>query len=231
MSPLRSMDKPKLNLIFDFDSTFVKVEALDELARIALSDRDNKNDILNEIRKITALGMEGVISFPESLSRRFELISADKRNVEELIRFLQENVSDSIKRNKNFFKKNHSNIYIISGGFMEYICPIANEFGINSRNVLANKFIFDKYGNVSGFDKRQVLCQENGKIKQVKKMKLKGDVWIIGDGYTDYQIRKAGLAKKFVVFCENVRRKNILRKGDHSVENMEEFLDLFNISI
>jgi D-3-phosphoglycerate dehydrogenase / 2-oxoglutarate reductase len=220
------MKELKLNIIFDFDSTFVKLEALDELARIALEKKKNKKALLQKIKKTTSLGMEGLISFPESLSRRFELLSANKKHIAVLIELLKENISNSIKNNKDFFIKNSKNIYIISGGFREYIFPVVSHFGIREKNVLANNFIFDRSGNISGFDKRQLLSQENGKVKQLKKMKLKGKVWVIGDGWTDYQIRENGLAEKFVAFFENVKRNNIAKKADQVVSNFDEFLIL-----
>ncbi|HLN18800.1 MAG TPA: HAD-IB family phosphatase [Patescibacteria group bacterium] len=213
-------------LIIDFDSTFVKVEALDELAGIALRDNPNKNGILHEIKKTTALGMEGKISFPESLERRFTLLSANKKNVEELIEFLKKNVSESVKRNKDFFVKNADNIYIISGGFQEYICPVAGEYGIKKDHVLANKFIFDKNGRICGFDKNCNLAKVNGKVRQIKEMNLDGEVWVIGDGYTDYEIRQAGLASKFIAYCENIRREAVTKVADRVINSFDELSDL-----
>jgi D-3-phosphoglycerate dehydrogenase len=53
--------------VFDFDSTLTRVEALDVLAEITLKDKANKNEIISEIQKITNLGIDGDISFTESL--------------------------------------------------------------------------------------------------------------------------------------------------------------------
>lgn len=216
----------KINLIFDFDSTFVKLEALDELAGIALKKNKNKNKALSEIKKTTILGMEGAISFPESLSRRFKLLSANKKHVKELVGLLKNNISDSVQRNKGYFKKNHKNIYIISGGFSEYICPVVAEFGIKRKNVLANRFVFDGRGNIIGFDRRNKLSRDNGKVKQIRGMGLAGSIWVIGDGWTDYKIREAGIAEKFVAFFENVKREKVARKADQIVSNFDEFLEL-----
>lgn len=218
------MERNGLKIIFDFDSTFVKVEALDELAAIALKGRKNKNKVLRKIRETTILGMEGVISFPESLSRRFNFLSADKKHVAELINVLKGNISDSIKRNKKFFRENSKSIYIISGGFREYIIPVAADFGIPNGNILANRFVFDKKGKITGFDKRGLLSKENGKVRQIRKMKLKGKVWVIGDGWTDYQIRESGMAEKFIAFFENVKRDNVAAKADQVVGSFDEFL-------
>lgn len=218
--------KNSLYLIFDFDSTFVKLEALDELAGIALFEKDNKGEIIGKIKQLTKLGMEGAISFPESLSQRFEFLSANKSHVEKLIELLRKNVSDSIAKNKKFFLENKENIYIISGGFSEYIYPVAKEFGIEETHILANSFLFDESGNVIGFDKTKNMSQENGKAREVQRLGLFGEVWVVGDGYTDYQIREAGGADKFIAFSENVTRESVFQKADHVVANMDELVKL-----
>lgn len=56
-----------MKYIIDFDSTFVSVESLDELAKIALRDDPSREKTALEISRITALGMEGKLSFEKSL--------------------------------------------------------------------------------------------------------------------------------------------------------------------
>lgn len=55
--------------VFDFDSTLTRVEALDVLAEMTLKDKPNKDEVVREIQKITNLGIDGDISFTESLER------------------------------------------------------------------------------------------------------------------------------------------------------------------
>src|SRR5690606_2131531 len=66
----------------------------------------------------------------------------------------------------------------------------------------------------------------NGKVEQLKRLNLPGDVYVIGDGYTDYEIKHAGLANKFFAFTENVERENIMEKADHITPSLDEFLYL-----
>ena len=51
--------------IIDFDSTFTKVEAMEELAAIALQGNPRREQIVAELKRITDLGMNGEISFTE----------------------------------------------------------------------------------------------------------------------------------------------------------------------
>jgi D-3-phosphoglycerate dehydrogenase / 2-oxoglutarate reductase len=218
----------KLNKYFviDFDSTFTKVEAFDVLADISLNGHPEKEERKKRIIEITNKGMDGSISFRESLEQRLNLLAPGKQHLPALITKLKGSVSESFKRNKEFFQKYSDNIYIISNGFKEFIEPIVTEFGIKSENILANEFRFDAEGRVVGFDEENPLSANGGKVQQLKKLNLPGDVYVIGDGYTDYEIKHAGLANKFYAFTENVERENVKSKADHITPSLDEFLYL-----
>jgi D-3-phosphoglycerate dehydrogenase len=218
----------KLNKYFviDFDSTFTKVEAFDVLADISLSDHPEQEERKKQIVQITNQGMDGSISFRESLERRLTLLAPSRHHLPLLITKLKGSVSESFKRNREFFQTYSDNIYIISNGFKEFIEPIVTEFGIKAENILANEFKFDKDGRVVGFDTENPLSANGGKVEQLKKLNLPGDIYVIGDGYTDYEIKHAGLANKFFAFTENVARENVKSKADHVTPSLDEFLYL-----
>ena len=214
----------KRNYIFDFDSTLTRVEALDVLAEITLKNNPNKDAIIQEIIDITNLGIDGDISFTESLERRIKLLKANKANLSSLVAALKMQVSKSIERNKEFFENFAENIYVISCGFKEFIDPIVKEYNIPSQRVFANTFTFAKDGEIIGFDTKNVLSQHNGKIQCLKNMKLEGEIQVIGDGYSDYVTREAGVADKFFAYTENVSRAKTTEKADHIAPNFDEFL-------
>ncbi|ALM07339.1 3-phosphoglycerate dehydrogenase [Sediminicola sp. YIK13] len=210
--------------VFDFDSTLTRVEALDVLAEITLKDKSNKNEIINEIQKITNLGIDGDISFTESLERRIKLLNAHKDDLEPLVSELRQKISKSIESNKDFFQNYSEDIYVISCGFKEFIDPIVEEYDIPSSRVYANTFKFDAEGFIIGFDEANVLASHNGKIECLRSLKLEGEVQVIGDGYSDYVMREAGIADKFFAYTENVSREKATRKADHVTPNLDEFL-------
>ena len=92
-------------LIVDFDSTFIQVEALDELAAIALADHPESESVVEKIKTITAQGMEGKISLSESLASRIKLLSANKNHIAQLVEILKDKVSPSFKRNVAFLNQ------------------------------------------------------------------------------------------------------------------------------
>ena len=216
--------KRKKYFIIDFDSTFTKVEALDELCEIALSGRPDKDAIVQKVRDITDQAMNGSISFAEALAQRVDLLEANESHLPLLVNKLKTKVSDSIVRNEAFFRKNGEDIIIMSNGFKDFIVPIVTEYGVLESNVYANTFTFNEKGEISGFDKSNPLAGDNGKVKLMKELKLDGDVFVIGDGYTDYQIREAGLASQFYAFTENVNREHVASKADHIAPSFDEVL-------
>ncbi len=217
------MNKDKY-FIIDFDSTFTQVEALDELGEISLEGDEHKEQILQEIRDLTNGAMEGRTSFTLGLTKRLDLLRANKKHLQQLIAQLQTKVSESIKRNREFFSEFADNILIVSSGFKEFITPIVTDYGIKEDNIFANTFRFDEQGNIIGFDEGNVLCMDKGKIKLLEMLALKGDVYVLGDGYTDYEIKEAGLANKFYAFTENIARDSVIAKAEHIAPSLDEFL-------
>jgi D-3-phosphoglycerate dehydrogenase len=210
--------------VIDFDSTFTQVEALDELATISLAGNPNQQQIIQQIIDLTNLGMEGKGSFSENLIKRLHLLKANQSHLPQLIDLLRSKVSKSVRRNKHFFRDYADHIYIVSSGFKEFILPIVTEFGIKEDHVMANTFIYDTDGNIVDCDAENPLSQDKGKIKLMQSLGLVGDVHVIGDGYTDYEIRGAGLASKFYAFTENVSRASVIEKADSIAPNFDEIL-------
>ncbi|WP_299109384.1 phosphoglycerate dehydrogenase [uncultured Tenacibaculum sp.] len=218
------MSTEKRNFVFDFDSTLTKVEALDVLAEITLANNPQKEEILEGISNITNLGIDGEISFTESLEKRIQVLNAKKSDLSILIDELKQKVSPSIERNKEFFERFSEDIYVISAGFKEFIDPIVAEYNIPSERVFANTFEFDENEMIVGFDRENVLSTHNGKIQCLKDLDLKGEIQVIGDGYSDAVTKEAGVADTFFAYTENVIRDKTIANADHITPNLDEFL-------
>lgn len=212
--------------IIDFDSTFITLEGLDVLASISLKKTPEK---IAQIEQITRDGMVGKIGFRESLELRIKELGASVKDLEQSVKVLKRNISPSILRNKKFFKQNKDQIYIISGGFEEMILPVVLEFGILPDHVLANKFLI-KNGEINGFDKTRPTSEAQGKARAVRELGLKGEVIVVGDGFTDLEIKRLGAASKFVAYTENVSRESIIKDADMVVRDFDELLFLEKIS-
>ena len=210
--------------VIDFDSTFIQVEALDVLADISLEGQSGKEEALQAIKDITDQGMEGSLNLRESLEKRLDILNASKGHLEPLIESLKHRVSKSFSRNREFFEQYKDRIFIVSNGFKDFIVPIVKDLGIKEDHVFANTFEYDREGRIIGFDKNNELSRNNGKVEKLKSLNLDGEVYVIGDGYTDYELKKSGVAKKFYAFTENIERNNVLDKADHIAPSLDEFL-------
>ena len=210
------------HFIIDYDSTFIKVESLDELSKISNGEDETIN---NKISEITNLGMEGKISFSDSLRKRIELIECNKEDIVKTVEILEKKVSDSFKNNISFLKNNAENILIVSSGFHELIEPIVIQYGIKKENIFANKFLYDN-NKVIGYDKKNPLSKSQGKVNILKELKLKGEVHVIGDGYTDYEIKKEGLANYFYLFIENIKRESVVKSADYLLKSLDQFIKI-----
>ncbi len=210
--------------IIDFDSTFTQVEALDELARISLKNHPDRESIYRQIEDFTNAAMEGKLSFTDSLESRIKLLQANRQHLKQLIRQLRKKVSVSFSRNDAFFKQHQDEVLIVSGGFKEFITPVVTEYHIKKENIYANTFLFDVDGNIIGYDRSNPLSQEGGKVKLLRELDLQGDIFGIGDGYSDFQLKESGIIKKFFAFTENIERKSVTEKADHVTPSFDEFL-------
>ena len=168
--------------------------------------------------------MEGKLSFTQSLESRVKLLQANRDHLKQLITHLKKKVSTSFSRNTIFFKNHQDEVLIVSGGFKEFITPVVTEYHIKKENIYANTFVFDDDGNIIGYDRENPLSQEGGKVKLLKEMNLPGDIYGIGDGYSDFQLKESGMIKKFFAFTENIERKSVAEKADHITPSFDEFL-------
>ena len=214
----------KKYLIIDFDSTFIKTETLDELSKICSHDGDRT--IVKKIKHITNQAMLGKINFSDALNSRLNLINIDSSKITEIIEILKNDISKSIIKNKQFFIDNYNYIYIVSGGFKDIIKNIVNDYNIPQKHIIANSFLF-KNNLVVGVDPENDLLKEQGKVIAVNKLKLNGKIIMVGDGYTDYEVKKYKAADIFIAYTENINRKSIIETADIVANNFDKVIEEF----
>tara|TARA_Y100001970_G_scaffold8767_2_gene10172 strand:- start:320 stop:1003 length:684 start_codon:yes stop_codon:yes gene_type:complete len=215
-----NLNKYNIQLLIDFDSTFIKSESLEIISEISLKDSIDNNKTIKKIKELTNRAMNGDIPFSDALIKRIKLLKANKEHINLTIDQINNQISDSFKKNKKFFQENCENCYIISGGFLQIIKPIMKDYNIPEKNIFANELIFDKDGYITSINKKNPLSKNLGKIEIAKK--IKGEKIIIGDGYTDYEIKKYKFASKFIQHIENINRKNLNSKADLISNSLDE---------
>lgn len=210
--------------ILDFDSTLVQCEALDELARLCLSGHPDKQARMLELEHLTHRGMTGDLAFDASLSQRLRLFAATKSDIAKLTDYLITKISPSALEARDWFKANQNHLYVVSGGFEEYIIPVAERLHILPQHVFANRFLYDGE-QITGFDAGRPTSQQGGKAAQIGRLHLPHPLIVIGDGFTDFEARAQGLADEFWAYTENVNRAQITQKADRRVSSFKEIVE------
>ena len=75
-------------------------------------------------------------------------------------------------------------------------------------------------------DKSNPLSKNNG--KNIIAKNIEGYNIIIGDGYTDYEVKKNGNASKFIQYIENINRSELNNKADLIARNFQNIINFLN---
>ena len=217
-----------VQLIFDFDSTIVAIEGLDELARLALADDPQRPRTMEAIEAITRDGMTGAIGIDESLRRRLAMLTIKRSHVDALVKLLKRRLSPSFRKHIAAVRRNADRIHVVSSGFREYVEPVCAELGIPAERIHCNEFRW-KGTAVVGYDAANPVAKPGGKAKVVRALKLPGRIVAIGDGVTDAEIRDAGAAHEFVAYCENIEREAVVARADRVARTVDEVLWLYRL--
>ena len=210
--------------VFDFDSTLVRIETLEALADLALDGADDAVAIREEIGRLTDAAMAGEIGFGEALRRRLALLPLHRRHVETLAARIAGDVAPSAQRNLAFFREHADRVVIVSGGFREIVAPVAALLGVAADRVLANDLAYDPDGRVIGVQADNPLSEAGGKPRVIDALSLPRPLVMVGDGWTDAEVRQAGSADRFYAFTEVVRRARVAEAADAEVASIDELL-------
>jgi len=211
-----------VNIILDFDSTIIQAEGLDVLAEICFKEDKSK---ISEIEKITHQGMNGELSMQDSLSRRIELLEATTSDIDTLYQKLITKISATIHfliDSKDIFPEK---VYVVSGGFIEYVLPVCKHIGISENHIIANQFIYQG-DKIIGFNTQSLVSQSRGKTKAIKKLNLASPTFMVGDGYTDYEVKLDKVVDYFIAYTETINRPKVTEKADYICTNFQEVLDI-----
>ncbi|CAN7234904.1 phosphoglycerate dehydrogenase [Brevundimonas sp. LjRoot202] len=212
--------------VFDFDSTLVRIETLEALADLALAGSPDAEAVRAEIGRLTDQAMAGEIEFGEALRRRLALLPLTRDHVRTLAGRILDEGTPSVRKNLAFFRDNPGRIVIVSGGFREIIAPVAERLGVGPERVLCNDLVYDAEDRVTGVDEANPLSRAGGKAEALKALDLAAPVVMVGDGWTDAEVRQAGAADRFYAFTEIVRRPPVVAAADAEVRSLDELLHI-----
>ncbi len=214
------------SLVFDFDSTLVSVEALDELFASSIDRAADRDRRVADFQAITDMGMAGEIDADESLRRRLGILNADRDLVDRVAAEISGRLTPSVERHLGFFQANAQRIHVLSGGFEELIRPTLGRLGLDPGRLMAHRFRYGKTGAIEGIDPSTSMAR-GGKPGAIGSLDTRArPLWMVGDGATDLELRTLGLVDRFVAFTENRHREPVVARADAVVRSMDELLTL-----
>jgi len=209
-----------IHFILDFDSTLVRVETL-ELAAELVPDGAGKRE---RIKKLTNDAMAGRMDFRSALTERLMLLHVHRDLLPKLIERLKSEITPSFARNRAFLAANADHIHVVTSAFREVVIPVIETLGLRADHVHANSLTFDNEGYINGMDWSNPLSADGGKAKVVAALDLSGEIAVVGDGWSDYEIFQAGAAQRFYAFTENVRRATVIKVAKNIAPSFDEVL-------
>ncbi len=181
------VNAPKLKtpglLVMDMDSTTIKIECIDEIAKLA--------GVGQQVSDVTELAMQGKLDFAQSLIQRVatlenapEKILHDVINIMPLMTGLETLIAN--------LKKYHWKIAIASGGFTYFAEHLQNQLALD--DVFANELDIQK-GKLTGKVKGKIV-DAKGKAEALLCLKDKYQIknnqtLAMGDGANDLPMMKA----------------------------------------
>ncbi|EEB09253.1 phosphoserine phosphatase [Schizosaccharomyces japonicus yFS275] len=177
-------------VVFDMDSTLIQQECIDELAAEA--------GVAEEIKKITALAMQGEIDFSESLRRRVGLLKGLSSNIIDKV-IAKITFTPGAKELCQSLRALGATTVVASGGFIPMAKYVQKELGIDY--AFANELEIEdgiltgkvKGKILDGKRKAQILCE---KVVELQVPEI--NTVAIGDGANDLiMMEEAGLGIAF----------------------------------
>jgi phosphoserine phosphatase len=217
-------------IFFDFDSTVVKKETLDDAIAAALDAHPEKERLVREVEEITRLGMEGKMNFLDSVRARLRVVPLSKQLLEKCGETMLDEITDGMSKIFLWLRQHGHGAHIVSGGFAQCIAPVAHILGIEEKNRHTNRFLFDERDMVVCTDETSLLWTNEGKTSILRALRTRYPTEtfvIIGDGMNDYRAYEAGAADMFCGFGANVVRESVRAKAPHFFHSAYELLDFF----
>lgn len=197
-------------LIFDFDSTLVTCETLEELVAGQLEGDPSRAD---RYRAMTEAGMSGGWTFAESLAARLSIAAPGLADIEAFTARLEEVWTEGMPDLVRKLHRRGHEVWIVSGAPLEVVRAAGARLGVPRDRVRGVRLLWDPKGRFLSVDPGDPFARS-----KVEGLAGLAGAWerprlMIGDGLTDRAVYDQGLVDHFIPFTAHVRREIILR-GD-----------------
>lgn len=154
VGPLLPKNKESL-FVFDMDSTVIKEEVIDELAR--------KHGVFDAVASVTKQAMEGGMGFDEALRLRVKhLAGLSKESFKEVYDLLT--LNDGMEKVFQFVPNNGSKLGILSGGFTPVLQLFSEKYPVsfykaNGLEEVGGNFTGEIFGEIINREKKEIYLK------------------------------------------------------------------------
>lgn len=171
----------KKAIIFDMDSTLIKQEVIEMIAKYG--------NVEAEVKKITDRAMNNELNFSESLTKRVALLKGIK--IEELYDNIKKDIifTNGIKELSKFLKTQNYKLAVLSGGFKQFAEYVYNTLDFDY--FLANELDVNETGEITGnLLNAKDLVDGDKKASEIQRLSKEwgiplDDIMMVGDGGND----------------------------------------------
>jgi phosphoserine phosphatase len=190
------------SIVFDCDSTLVRIEGIDELA----------GERIEEIRRMTEQAMDGEMALEEIYGRRLAIIDPTREAVNAVGRAYLEALVEDARETVEALRWLGKEVRVVSGGLRPPVEAVAAALGIAAAHVAAVDISFDGEGHYLDFERDSPLARSGGKPDVVAAWNLPRPSMLVGDGSTDLEAR--GAVDCFVAFMGVAYREAVAAGAD-----------------
>ncbi len=217
---------PRTHYFFDVDSTIISRESLMDVVLLAAG---HSEELEQKLAEITNAGMNGEITFEESLKRRFAVAPIKKTHMETVTQNMLSEVTHGMHDFMNALRNAGHDVWILTAGIRDMMLPLAKKLGVPEHQVLANDVEWN--GDTLSHFKPGPMLKTEGKAEIVRKLKedgvIDGTVIMVGDGSSDLAVFTEGVADDFYGFGEHAARPTVMKGAPRffrSVREMRAFV-------
>lgn len=189
------------HVIFDFDQTLVDHESTLEILKSAIGESPNAQVTLEELRSIAPKALSGQASAWELLYLMKVIPCVRKHHVHRYIEAIIGNLDPALVQTLRQLQQDGTHVHILSGGYTEWIAPIAHSLNINARDVKANRLFWAGSRALCPWPS-PLINPGSGKSRIVRQWRksghVKGRALIVGDASSDHQVYANGWVDGFV---------------------------------
>jgi D-3-phosphoglycerate dehydrogenase / 2-oxoglutarate reductase len=212
------------DIAFDFDSTVISKETLDELIRLSLQRETaaKRAEVMARIETITTKGMNGDITLQESLQQRLSASHITQQHVDQFSAEVIGCITPGLSEVISSLQLYRHRIFIVSGGFTECISPVAKLWHLPDTQYFGNSFLYNELGVVTGIDTHNPLTTNTGKSTVLAQRKNPQRLVMVGDGSTDLEAYTSGVAQEFIALAAHQARPKVLTAAPHICFSTDE---------